>query len=301
MSEAGKFKEVPLVLGTAQLGMPYGIANATGQPDQVAADEIVGAAWEHGIREYDTAQGYGVSELVLGHALATNACAGLARVTTKLGPEVQLDRDSVFRAVDSSIERLGVAGLEAVLFHCEGVIDAWTPALALICRELVAGGKTRRVGVSVYAPDAAMRAICLDGVDVLQGPASVLDRRLEAAGVFELARERGCLVYLRSVFVQGLLLMSPDELPPNMRFAERVLRRVASVAEDLGVTRRELALGYLRQKGYGRVVFGAESTEQVRENVATWRGDPVTGVVDVVERDLRDIDEEIIRPDRWPK
>lgn len=302
MTEAVRCEEVPLVLGTAQLGMPYGIANAAGQPDQSAADEIVGTAWECGIREYDTAQGYGVSEAVLGRALAANGCTGLARVTTKLGPEVGLDRDSVFRAVDSSLERLGVERLEGVLFHREGVVGSWTSALASICGELVADGKTCRVGVSVYAPDMAVRAIGLDGVNVLQAPASILDRRLEAEGVFAFAREQDCAVYVRSIFLQGLLLMPLAELPARMRFAEPVLRRVASVAEELGITRRELAMGYLREKGYGaRIVFGAESAEQVRSNVLTWRRDAVNGMVDAVERELCDIDERIIRPDRWPR
>ena len=39
-----------LVLGTAQLGMPYGIANRSGQPDASQARAIVEAAWEAGIR-----------------------------------------------------------------------------------------------------------------------------------------------------------------------------------------------------------------------------------------------------------
>jgi len=53
-----------LVLGTAQLGLPYGIANQTGQPDQVVATAIIREAWNQGIREFDTAQGYGDSEQV---------------------------------------------------------------------------------------------------------------------------------------------------------------------------------------------------------------------------------------------
>ena len=59
-----------LVLGTAQLGMSYGIGNRAGQPDPSRALEIVREARDHGISEFDTAQHYGTSEAVLGEAIS---------------------------------------------------------------------------------------------------------------------------------------------------------------------------------------------------------------------------------------
>jgi hypothetical protein len=48
-----------LVLGTAQPAINYGIANKSGRSNSDLAKEIVQTTWENGIREYDTAQGYG--------------------------------------------------------------------------------------------------------------------------------------------------------------------------------------------------------------------------------------------------
>lgn len=42
------------VLGTAQLGYPYGISNRTVQPDQATATAIIREVWENKIREFDT-------------------------------------------------------------------------------------------------------------------------------------------------------------------------------------------------------------------------------------------------------
>lgn len=58
-----------LVLGTAQLGMAYGIANRSGEPDAKRARRIVMTAWDKRIREFDTAQAYGSSEQVLGDSI----------------------------------------------------------------------------------------------------------------------------------------------------------------------------------------------------------------------------------------
>ncbi len=54
-----------LVLGTAQFGMDYGIANVGGKPLKKEVFRILDLAWEKGVRRFDTAPGYG-SEALLG-------------------------------------------------------------------------------------------------------------------------------------------------------------------------------------------------------------------------------------------
>ena len=81
-------KNCRLVLGTAQLGLSYGIANKTGRPDQGVATAIVHEAWKNGIREFDTAQVYGDSEVVLGRALAELGISCEAKIITKIAPNL---------------------------------------------------------------------------------------------------------------------------------------------------------------------------------------------------------------------
>jgi hypothetical protein len=58
-----------MTLGTAQLGMDYGVANRTGKPPREIATAIVRAAIAHGVTVLDTARAYGDSEEVLRAAL----------------------------------------------------------------------------------------------------------------------------------------------------------------------------------------------------------------------------------------
>ena len=53
------------MLGTAQFGMDYGIANVLGKPTEAEVARILEQAWSYGIRIFDTAPNYG-SEEVLG-------------------------------------------------------------------------------------------------------------------------------------------------------------------------------------------------------------------------------------------
>ena len=55
-----------LALGTVQLGMPYGIANLTGQVSHQQAKAMLQLALTNGIDTLDTAMSYGDSEACLG-------------------------------------------------------------------------------------------------------------------------------------------------------------------------------------------------------------------------------------------
>ena len=73
-----------LMLGTAQLGMPYGVANAQGQPTYRDAVEIIDAALAGGINGFDTAAGYGNSEDILGRVLRELDALDRVTVVTKV-------------------------------------------------------------------------------------------------------------------------------------------------------------------------------------------------------------------------
>ena len=72
-----------LVLGSVQLGVPYGAANRTGKPSRAAALRLVTRAVDAGITKFDTARAYGDSEDRLGEALRTRKAI---RTITKLSP-----------------------------------------------------------------------------------------------------------------------------------------------------------------------------------------------------------------------
>lgn len=294
-----------LVLGTVQLGLPYGVANRTGQPDQDVATEIVRVAWQGGIREFDTAQAYSASESVLGESLRRLGVAGKANVITKFDPDMDhLDRDAMLRSVEGSLKRLGVGQLTGVMLHREASLELWDRGLGRIAAELVSQGLVGCIGVSAYTPEGARAAMETDGVDIVQVPTSVLDRRFEKAGLFRLARQLGKRVYVRSVFLQGLVLIDPGQMPAGLADVARpVIERLESLAGQMGLSRRELALMVVRATigDEDRVVFGAETPDQVRENLQSWLREPISGVAEAADEVIGPLDEGLLNPATWPK
>ncbi|MFA6003051.1 MAG: aldo/keto reductase [Elusimicrobiota bacterium] len=290
-----------LVLGTVQLGVPYGVANKAGQPDQALATEIVRTAWMGGVREFDTAQDYGTSEAVLGEAFVRLGISAQAMVISKIDPGLDHgDRRVMAEALERSLARLGVPRLWGLMIHKEELLCRWRGGLGKILQGFVAEGKISHVGVSVYSPERALEALDLEGVGMIQVPSNILDRRFERNKVFERAAQKNKQVYVRSVFLQGLILMAPDDLSSHMHFAGPVLEKIAALAHELNVTRHELALGYLKAGMPGaKLLVGAETPGQVKENLSAYEKQPPLDIVPLVLKYFDQVEEKILNPTLW--
>ena len=260
-------------------------------------------AWKNGIREFDTAQGYGNSEAMLGKAFAKLGISGKVKVISKLYPSLDhLDKSILSGSLDRSLKNLGIPFIATLLLHHEESLPLWNKGLSDILKSFVTSGRVGRIGVSVYSPAAGQKAVNTKGIDVVQVPFNIFDRRFEKAGVFKAADKKKKEIYIRSVFLQGLLLIDPDELPKSMNFAAPALRKFRSICQKLNRPPRELALAYVRTKlPQTKVIIGVEMLEQLEDNCRTWNSQLSASVVDLLENEFSEIDQKIINPTLWKK
>lgn len=289
-----------LTLGAVQLGMPYGVANQSGQPDEKEARAILAAAYEGGISCIDTAAAYGHSEAVIGRSLVDLGLRERMTIVTKVpaltgdAPDAREARRQIAQSITRSLERLGVERLGICLFHREDDIRF---SAALLEDERVAVA-----GCSVMTRDG-LRATIAHGLRAVQIPVSLVDTRCTRTGDATLAAVQGVAVFARSVYLQGLLLMPEDRIPAHLAGivpARRALEQVAAAAQlSLG----ELALRYvLGLPGVRSVVVGAESVEQVRRNAAhAARGPLPAAVARAAEAAVPPLPDALITPHCWPQ
>jgi len=292
-----------LTLGTAQFGMPYGIANRTGQPSYESARDIIACAHDGGVNCLDTAACYGVSEAVIGSALHELGLHDKMHIVTKV-PAVPAGLDSaeavepyLDRALRSSLERLQLACLPLCLFHLAA--DAQYLDALTAFREK---GLIRHVGVSVDTPEEAVAALEQGQTEALQVPFNLLDKRMEGAGVLETAQRRGVVVFARSVYLQGLILMPEDHVIPGLRDILPTRRALAAIAEDAGITLAEMAVRYsLSVPEISSVVIGVDNVEQMRETLElTAKGGLPADILGHIRAVVPDLEERLIRPHCWP-
>lgn len=256
----------PLIFGTVQLGIPYGIANTQGQPDQLVANAMVRFALNNGINFFDTAHAYGSSEAVLGHAL--QGCGNFAHVITKLPPALPETPEKLSESIAEALKRLSVLRLYCLMLHREEqleLLDGWQGD---VLRRAHASEQTEHLGVSVYTPAMALKAIAHPLISVIQIPASIFDRRFEAAGVFAMAHAANKEVHVRSVYLQGVLCMKPEQLPENLAPLRPALQMMHGVASEWNYSVPQLALSWMLTRcPQCRCLFGAETPGQVAQNI----------------------------------
>lgn len=292
------------VLGTAQLGSGYGIANTAGAPTAERATEILYAARSEGVAQLDTARAYGDSEARIGSALRRGLSEHL-EIVTKVRPlgEAGDAANAVRASLFESLEALGARSVEALLVH--RAKDWFAPGARAELLDLRARGRTRLLGASLATPEELLDLLDDDAVGYVQLPFNLLDRRWLRPDVARAIRARPDVVFaVRSVFLQGLLLLDdPSRWPRNTVVDQARLRR--ALMQLVGMFDREspadLALAYVRsQEWIDAVVIGAETTAQVRDLARLFRRAPLQpGQAEQLESRMLKVDEILIDPSRW--
>ena len=287
-----------LCLGTVQMGKKYGVANVLGrQPSQEESFAVLTSALEAGISYFDTASIYGNSEDVLGNFDLAGKKG--AHIVSKLPPHMDDSEESVLKELAKTLKRLKADSIDGYLLHDAG--DILRPGIARGMQIAREKGLARQIGVSVYEPGEAREAVAKPWVDYVQVPYNVLDQRLDETDFFLLAQKHDVKVFARSMFLQGLLLMELDKLPPNLYEARPLLEKFKQVAGKHGFTRREAAFLFgLSHTGINHVVFGVDTAEQLRENLElAGRIDDFQACYRELRGLFRGVDRKLINPSLW--
>jgi len=283
-------------LGTAQLGNLYR------ETTDAEVEEGVAAAWDAGVRYFDTAPHYGLglSERRLGEQLRTHPRDEYV-ISSKVGKllvpnpggEDRMDdqgfavpavtrrqwdfsRDGILRSVEESLARTGLDHFDVLYMHDpdDHFEQASTEGISALI-ELREQGVVKAVGAGMNFAEPLAELIHRADVDLVMcaGRFTLIDDAA-LAGLLPLAHERNVGVVVAGVYNSGLLgrdRPSPDAtfdyepVPPAI--LERA-NRVADACEAHGVTLPQAAIAYvLRHPAVVSVVVGARGGEQVRQNI----------------------------------
>jgi aryl-alcohol dehydrogenase-like predicted oxidoreductase len=291
----------PLVLGTVQLGMPYGLGAARDGIGEAAAHAILDAAAAQGIRGLDTALAYGEAEARIGRWLGQRKPEPLPFLVSKFPPLAAGEgAEAVERALAQSLGHLGVAHIDLYLAHHGG--DLLRPGVADALRACAAARTIGAFGASIYAAEDAQDLLDVEGLAALQLPLHLANTAAADSGLLAAAARRGVVIFARSVFLQGLLLGDPRTLDPQFAGAAPALERFEALAWRAGTTRAALALAAVRAlPAVAAVVVGVDSAAQLAETLAAHEQRVERETVAAALAIGRDFPAELADPRRWQR
>jgi D-threo-aldose 1-dehydrogenase len=277
-----------LGLGCAPLGGLFE------EVSDAAAAETVAAAWQRGVRLFDTAPlyGSGLSERRVGAALRDRQRDELV-LSTKVGrllepggeadpmfsgapvarPVFDFSYDAALRSLEASLERLGLDRVDVALIHDPDAHYEEAVAGAYVALERLRGeGVVGAIGAGMNQSELLARFARETDVDCLlvAGRYTLLDGSA-LAELLPLCEEKGIAVIAGGVFNSGILASGEgsgayDYAPAAPELVERV-RALAAVCARWDVPLQAAALQFpLGHPAVACVLVGCRSAAEVEED-----------------------------------
>ena len=276
-----------LALGTAQFGLDYGISNTAGKVLDHELQQILQVAAAAGITLLDTAQAYGDAESRLGQVIANNF-----QIISKLAPGTTAA--TVRAAVHHSLEQLKQPSLYGLMLHRT---QDYSPKLWHELQFMQSAGFIGKLGISVYTPEELDEWYAHNPLpSLVQLPANLLDQRFLRSGWLDRLKDAQCEIYVRSVFLQGLLLMPPEQRPHRFSRFNAQFNSFDILAQQYGRLNLALAIQYAMPQ-IDRFVIGCCSAAEISDIVKACQQAPILNTSEFAS--LMSDDIQLLNPALW--
>ena len=247
-------------IGTAQLGLNYGITNDDKKVNSESLSKIINLARGSNIKYIDTAISYGDSEIKLGKNKIDDFY-----LISKL-PKIPVEKENVGiwinDQVDESLKRLGVKTLYALLLHDTSQLfdELIGGEIDKALNKLKEQGKIKKFGVSAYDPKELQNILKKFSPEIVQLPMNVFDNRFQDHDCLKIMKDKNIEIHSRSAFLQGLLLLNKENLPNQFKKWKSLFEKWQKWLEFNNISAVEACLGHcLSFKEVDCVVVGVDS------------------------------------------
>lgn len=279
-----------LCLGCMAFGEPDRGNHAWTLPEE-SSRPIIKHALEGGINFFDTANSYsdGSSEEIVGRALKDFARRDEVVVATKVYHQVGdlpqgLSRAQILRSIDDSLRRLGMEYVDLLQIHRWDYNTPIEETLEAL-NDVVKAGKARYIGASSMHASQFAQALALQKQNGWARFVTMQDHynliyREEEREMLPLCYQEDVAVIPWSPLARGRLTrpwgettarVVSDEVGKTLYNTTEendalIAERLAGIAEELDVSRAQIALAWLLSKpGIAAPIIGASREEQLEE------------------------------------
>ncbi len=285
-----------VALGTVQFGIDYGISSTNGQVRPEEVRNILSYAHSQNIDLLDTAPAYGSSEQVLGEANVQNF-----KIVTKTRhfdkAEIGIDEVILMKKdFYHSLEDLKQDSVYGVLVHnADDLLKPGSQKLFDQLQALKKAKKIKKIGVSVYDHNQLQSILDNFDIDLVQLPFNILDKRLINSGMLAKLYSKGIEVHARSVFLQGLLLMSEQNRPNKFNRWSVLWKIWHEWLNDSQITALEATIRYaISIPEISKVLVGVDTKDQLKEIIVA-----SNGVLPNIPTELYTNDVNLLNPSNW--
>ncbi len=132
--------------------------------------------------------------------------------------------------------------------------------------ELKETKQIKKTGISVYNEQQIHEILEYFTPDVIQVPCNILDQRLLESGVLRDLKQKNIEIHARSVFMQGLLLMNPQDVPDFFSPIKSHLNDIQETLKNKNIAPLKACLNFITsQSVIDRIIIGVSSLTEWQE------------------------------------
>ena len=260
---------VKISIGTAQLGTKYGISNISHNGMKLSDfKKIIKYSLKKKINILDTANTYFNSEKKIGKVVKELNCQKQLKIITKLHnlksiPAKQIEK-KIINKCKLSIKKLKIKKLYAVLIH--DIKDLKSTKSKIIFKSILKLkkiGLVQKIGFSSYEINDLNKYIIKYKFDIIQFPFNIFDQRILKKKTQLILKKRKIEVHIRSIFLQGLLLMPYDKVPSKLKNSYPILKKWHTYLNEQRVENLEACIKFISNYNFFKTaVIGFENYNQ---------------------------------------
>ena len=256
-----------VILGTVQLGMPYGLGRLSQDVmPQIEAFKILHMAFEGGIRTLDTSPDYGLAQARIGDFLNQNS-ASAVNIITKV-KQIPVGVSEVKAYLRQYLNQCPFSKMDncsslSLLLHNE--MDLYREEVRDGLNEIVHRGYIQNWGVSVYGVDVAASAAGYEGCSLIQLPYGIFDRQFEQKKTIRSLKDKQKHVIARSIFTKGLVFQSLKYVRSDNKRISALFLDLEECAKDSNMSIAEYAFNFvIENRDVDSIAIGVDAVEQMQ-------------------------------------
>ena len=282
-----------IIIGSAQFGLNYGIANNYLTVESNEIIKILNLAKKNKINTIDTAAQYGTSEKKIGEIINSDFF-----INTKL-PFIdnQIEYSTLWleKKINKSLNNLKVKSLNSLFIHnIKDLLDLKNTTFINDLNLFKKKGYFKSIGISIYSPKELDKVIDFFKPDIVQAPYNIFDQRIEITGWLEKLNNLDIEFHARSVFLQGILL---DQKFINNKFFSKwsfLFNKWFQWCNENGISPLDASLAKpMNNININKIVVGVNSEFQLNEIIYSCKKQIKT------TPDFTCDDEELLNPYNW--
>ena len=248
-----------IIIGTAQLGGNYGISNYNSNYEMSSRIKFLDFSYKNGFHSYDTAYAYNNSHKIIGEWIhKTNYSPKIYSKIPKLNNANMEKIKSIFNL---SLQQLKLQNMEGLLLHYPN--DWLNNNIRTFIKDLLKNNLINSFGLSIYSENDLHED---NNINIIQAPGNIFNQEIFTSNKINNFYLNKGEIHIRSIFIQGLLLMKQSDIPKKLDELKKPLYYLHNYAKEMNIDIASLAILCVKKlMPKAKIIIGLDNIDQIKD------------------------------------